>query len=166
MGSCSSCLGFSEKDDPEHGALLTSDQSNYNSHGYMPGQFPTSQNQPNSDIPNRQEPLTEREYLDRIVAQAAEHLIDIFAPPALPRTNTSATPNSKKKWFQDVLDRTSPPEFRPEMPVVLDQNVVSKSEREWLDIILKSGEEAVEAVGRVKDVGPLVVGLDYYDSLP
>jgi hypothetical protein len=46
------------------------------------------------------------------------------------------------------------------MPVVLDPAVVGAKEREWLDSILKGGEEAVKEVGRVKGVGKLVVGLE------
>ncbi|KAL7274289.1 hypothetical protein RUND412_002814 [Rhizina undulata] len=163
MGLCLSCLGFSDKDDSEHQGLLGSDQNNYNSHGYyIPGQFPSSQNHPNSHVPDRQALLMEREYLDRIVAQTSENLIDIFAPPVLPHTTTSTTPDSKKKWFEEVLAKMTPPEFTHEMPVVLDPSVVTQSERDWLESLLKSGEEAVEAVGKITDVGPLVVGLEYY----
>jgi hypothetical protein len=47
------------------------------------------------------------------------------------------------------------------MPVVLDPGVVGGPEREWLESVLKGGEEAVREVGKVKGVGKLVVGLDY-----
>lgn len=103
--------------------------------------------------------LHEREYLDRLVAQTSENLIDIFAPPMLTHPSSAATPNSRGEWYRNVLSKTQPPQG-PEMPVVLDPGVVGGKEREWLESILKGGEEAVREVGRVKGVGKLVVGLE------
>lgn len=129
-------------------------------HAYSNGAFgATSHHHP---VPDPQALLHEREYLERLVAQTSDNLIDIFAPPMLtPHSAASATPNSRGEWYRSVLNKTSPPGDGPEMPVVLDPSVVGSAEREWLDMVLRGGEEALREVGRVKSVGKLVVGLDY-----
>ncbi|KAG0130838.1 hypothetical protein HOY82DRAFT_355300 [Tuber indicum] len=159
MGVCLSCLGIRQKDDSEHQRLLAAPNDHLHSHSYTNGNFANSSH--HHSIPDPQALLHEREYLDRLVAQTSENLIDIFAPPMLTHSNSTATPNSRGEWYRSVLSKTSPPNHGPEMPVVLDPGVVGGPEREWLESVLKGGEEAVREVGKVKGVGKLVVGLDY-----
>ncbi|KAI5852748.1 hypothetical protein DFP73DRAFT_14611 [Morchella snyderi] len=160
MGSaCSTCLGRRKSDDSEHTRLLTTHNEH---HLYTSGGAFMSPSAPHgAHAPvDPQTLLHEREYLDRLVAQTSENLIDIFAPPMLTHPSSSATPNSRGEWYRSVLRKTEPPQQGPEMPVVLDPAVVGAKEREWLDSLLKGGEEAVKEVGRVKGVGKLVVGLE------
>jgi hypothetical protein len=113
-------------------------------------------------MPDPQQLLHEREYLDRLVIQTSENLIDIFAPPMLTGapSSLSITPNSRGEWYRGLLERTSPPNPPVEKPVVLDASGVDSEERIWLDGLIKKGEEAVKEVAKVKCVGALVVGLD------
>lgn len=60
-----------------------------------------------------------------------------------------------------MLERTEAPEVVEAKPVVLDPEVVGREERRWLEEVVERGEEAVRGVGRVREVGKLVVGLDY-----
>ncbi|TGZ83943.1 hypothetical protein EX30DRAFT_302355, partial [Ascodesmis nigricans] len=106
----------------------------------------------------------EREYLDRIVAQTSENLIDIFAPPVMisvpPPGSMSITPGSgsRGEWYRSFLERVPP--MHVEKPIVLDASEVGEEERRWLESVIRKGEEAVREVARVKGVGKLVVGLD------
>jgi len=59
-----------------------------------------------------------------------------------------------------LLERTSPPSPAVGNPEVLDPTAVGEDERQWLEGIVRKGEEAVKELARVKEVGALVVGLD------
>jgi len=160
MGACSSCLeslGFGGKDDERQRLLGHSHDQNYNT-GYAP--YPPSPSGHHHGVPDAQQLLQEREYLDRIVAETSENLIDIYAPPMITTAPSSMTPNTRGDWYRTLLERTSPPKEVVEMPVVMDPKIVGSQEREWLEFIVKKGEEAVRDVARVKEVGRLVVGLD------
>ncbi|KAF8537341.1 hypothetical protein BDD12DRAFT_807027 [Trichophaea hybrida] len=157
MGVCASCLesclGVRRKEDSEHTPLLNDTPQNT---------YATYTGYPPSPTVAPQQLLHEREYLDRLVAQTSENLIDIFAPPMLTGASMSITPSSRGEWYRGLLERTSPPSLSPvlEAPVILDSDIVKSEERRWLDELLKRGEEAVKEVAKVKEVGRLVVGLE------
>jgi len=112
-------------------------------------------------IQDPQQLLHEREYLDRLVAQTSENLIDIFAPPMLAGvpSSMSITPSSRGEWYRNMLEHISPP-APVEAPVLGDAKEVDAEERVWLRGLLERGEDAVREVTRVREVGALVVGLD------
>jgi len=162
MGACASCLeslGFGGKDDSERQRLLSHQHDTYNTGyaGYPPS--PSGHHHHNG-VPDAQQLLQTREFLDRIVTETSENLIDIYAPPMITTAPSSMTPNTRGDWYRTLLERTSPPKDVVEMPIVLDPKTVGIQEREWLDLIVKKGEEAVRDVARVKEVGRLVVALD------
>jgi len=113
-------------------------------------------------VQDPQQLLHEREYLDQIVAQTSEDLIDIFAPPMLAGvpSSMSITPSSRGEWYRNLLERTSPPAPAVETPVLGDANEVDAEERVWMRGLLERGEHAVRELARVREVGALVVGLD------
>jgi len=167
MGVCASCLnecfGVGEKDDHERDGLLADGGNNgYNS--YQPYGPPS----PTGGDPLQR--IHESEYLERLVAQTSENLIDIFAPPRLiggPSTmmtgappSMSATPSSRGEWYRTLLESTTPPPVSDDTPVVLDPGSVGEEERKWLEMVVRKGEETVREIGKVKEVGRLVVGLD------
>ncbi|KAI5778131.1 hypothetical protein EDC01DRAFT_375389 [Geopyxis carbonaria] len=161
MGVCQSCidncLGNRGKESHERDRLLA-DTSNGNYGNYM--HYPPSPTTAAAHDPQQQ--LHEREYLERLVAQTSENLIDIFAPPMLASapTTMSITPTMRGDWYRNLLERTSPPGLGMEVPIVLDPKAVGEEERIWLESIVRKGEEAVREIGRVKEVGALVIDLD------
>ncbi|KAI5790431.1 hypothetical protein FPQ18DRAFT_35204 [Pyronema domesticum] len=155
MGACASCLGSiigGSKDDSEHAPLLPPlpHQAGYST--YAPLHYPPS--------PSAAPQLLEREYLDRLVAQTSENLIDIFAPPLLTSSSMSVTPSSRGEWIRGLLDKTIAPEVPVDEVIILDSKEVKGDERRWLSEVLRKGEDAVRETGRVKEVGRLVVGLE------
>ena len=144
---------------PEHAGLL-GDHSAHTNYGYNP--YPPSPSAAAQGMPDPQNLVHQREYLDRLVAQTSENLIDIFAPPMLTGApaSMSITPSSRGEWYRSLLERTSPPSPVVDKPEVLDPTAVGEDERQWLDGVVKKGEEAVKELARVKEVGALVVGLD------
>lgn len=124
------------------------------------GQYPSSPSGPNPCLVDPLQLVHEREYLERIVQQTSENLIDIFAPPMLTAAPASITPTTRADWYRTLLERTSPPRDTIEMPVVLDPKIVGNDEREWLSRLVHGGELAVKDLAKVKEVGALVVGLE------
>ena len=127
--------------------------ANYNT--YTNGAYPPSPTQHASDP---QQQMYDREYLDRIVAQTSENLIDIFAPPLLPAM--SVTPSSRGEWYRGLLERVAAPEAAPAEVVLAGAAAVGADERSWLKGLVERGEEARRGVSHVEGVGRLVVGLD------
>jgi len=180
MGACASCLdsclGVRQKDDGEHAPLLA-DSAQHAYAAYAGGYPPSPSAAPQGG--HHQQYLHEREYLDRLVAQTSENLIDIFAPPMLTSSaaaggagsglhgsiliNSTPSNSSRGEWYRSLLEHAAPPSFSNpalEPPVVLDSSAVKSDERRWIDDLLRRGEEAVHDVARVREVGKLVVGLD------
>lgn len=143
---------------PSRAALLNDPTAAVN-YGYNSG-YPPS---PTAvAVQDPQQLLHEREYLDRLVVQTSENLIDIFAPPMLAGapSSMSITPSSRGEWYRNLLERTSPPAPAVEVPVLGEAKEVDADERVWLRGLLERGEDAVRELARVREVGALVVGLD------
>lgn len=160
MGICSSCLGHrSSSPDPSRAALLSPTAPTGREGAQYSTFYPPS---PLAVAIDPSQQLHEREYLDRLVAQTSEHLIDIFAPPVLAM---SVTPSSRGEWYRSLLEREEvvvggEGSGGKGMVEVRDAAEVGSDERKWLESLLGKGEEAVKEVATVKSVGRLVVGLE------